>query len=80
MGNCISNAPSMFSLAMESSPSLASRSSSGPIWMVSADVLSTTAIGECVNARLSLAVNRKSGFTARALRLHSLPHSGLMWP
>ncbi len=70
----------MFSFAIESRPSFASRSSSAVERMVSADVLSSTAIGEWVNALFSLAVKTNSGLTARAMRLHSLPHSGLMCP
>ena len=57
IGNCASSAPSMPSTAIDSSPSLASRSSSAVARIVSAEVLSITAIGECVKALLSLAVN-----------------------
>lgn len=46
--------------------------------MVSAHELSTTAIGEWLNARLSLAVNINWPLTAHAMRRQSLPNSGLM--
>jgi hypothetical protein len=46
---------------------------------VLAEVASTTAMGECVDARFSLAVNTKSGIFATAWH-HARPIVGLMCP
>src|SRR5450755_437870 len=62
MGNCASKAPSMSSPAMLSRPSFARCSSSALARIVSDEVLSTTAIGEWVNALLNVAVKRGVDF------------------
>ena len=71
-GNWISSAPSFPSPASASRPSRASASSSSLGRIDAAEVGSMTAMGLWVKDRCSFAVNTKFGFTALAVRIHSL--------